>query len=104
MDGYANGAFGPDDAVTREQAVTILYRYAKSKGQNVSAAADLSRYGDAQQISDWALDAMKWAVEEGIVQGRTDSTAAPKGTSTRAETAMLFKRYVETFPSRETEE
>ncbi|MDR2671531.1 MAG: S-layer homology domain-containing protein [Oscillospiraceae bacterium] len=95
VDGYTSGAFGPDDVVTREQTVTILYRYAQSKGRDVSAAADLSRYGDAGQISGWALDAMKWAVAAEIVQGRTAGAVAPKGTSTRAETATLFKRYVD---------
>jgi len=48
-------------------------------------------------ISDWALDAMKWAVAVGIVQGRTATTTVPQGTSTRAEVAMIFKRFVEDF-------
>ena len=50
-----------------------------------------------EKITNWALDAMKWAVAEGIIQGRTDTTIVPQGTSTRAEIAMIFKRYVEDF-------
>ena len=60
--GYGNGTFGPDDLVTREQAVTILYRYTKAKGLDVSESADLSAYSDTGDISDWAMDAMRWAV------------------------------------------
>jgi len=93
--GYGNGIFGLDDPVTREQAVTILYRYAKVKGLDVSASADLSGYSDVGDISDWALDAIKWAVATGIIQGRTETTAVPQGTSTRAEVATIFKRYIE---------
>jgi len=95
--GYSNGKFGWNDPVTREQAVTLLYRYAKAKGMDVSASADLSKFVDANKISDWALDAMKWAVAVGIVQGRPGNKTAPGDTSTRAEVAMIFKRYIEDF-------
>jgi len=92
--GYNNDTFGLNDPVTREQAVTILYRYAKSKDIEVSSSTDLSQYTDVEDISDWALVAMKWAVAEGIIQGRTLTTTAPQGTSTRAELAMIFKRFI----------
>ncbi|MDR0491550.1 MAG: S-layer homology domain-containing protein [Oscillospiraceae bacterium] len=95
--GYDNGTFGWKDPVTREQAVTILFRYAKAKGLDVSASADLSKYIDKDDISDWALDAMKWAVAARIIQGRTSETTVPKATSTRAEVAMIFMRYIEDF-------
>jgi uncharacterized protein YjdB len=95
--GYGNGKFGPDDFVTREQAVAILYRYAKAKGEDVSAAADLSVFVDADKISGWALDAIKWAVTAGIIEGRPGNLAAPQDTSTRAEIAMIFTRYIEGF-------
>ena len=97
VDGYSNGAFGINDPVTREQAVTILYRYAKSKGLDVSASVDLYNYIDMSNISGWALDAMKWAAAEGIIQGRTETSIAPQGTSTRAEVATIFMRYIENF-------
>ena len=53
--------------------------------------------GFADKISDWALDAMKWAVAVGIVQGRPGSKTAPKDSSTRAETAMIFRKYIEDY-------
>jgi hypothetical protein len=48
-------------------------------------------------ISDWALDAMNWAIAAAIIQGRPGNRAAPKDISTRAETAMIFMRYIENF-------
>jgi len=95
--GYGNGTFGWNDPVTREQAVTILFRYAKFKDLDVSASADLSKFTDMDDISDWAQDAMKWAVAVGIVQGRPGNRTAPGDTSNRAEIAMIFKRYIEDF-------
>ena len=95
--GFPGGFFKPDDTITREEAVTILYRYAKYKGLDTSEADDLSKFADMDDISEWALDAMKWAVAVGIIQGRTATTAVPQGTSTRAEVAMIFKSYIEDF-------
>jgi len=97
VNGYSNGSFGLNDPVTREQAVTILYRYAEFKGLDVGESADLSKYTDMKDISDWAQDAMKWAVAAGIIQGRTATTAVPQGTSTRAEVATILERYIEGF-------
>ena len=79
--GYGNGTFGLNDPVTREQAVTILYRYAKSKGLDISASVDLSGYTDMGDISDWALDAMKWAVAEGIIGVTGTAIGGMEGTS-----------------------
>jgi len=97
--GYGNGNFGPGDPITREGALTVLYRYAKTKGLDVSAGAsvDLSQFTDMGEISNWALDAVKWAVAVGIVQGRPDSKVAPVADTTRAEIAMIFKRYLDDF-------
>ncbi|MDR0491600.1 MAG: S-layer homology domain-containing protein [Oscillospiraceae bacterium] len=95
--GYGNGNFGWNDPVTREQAVVLLYRYAQANGLDVSTSADLSKFTDMDDISDWALVAMKWAVAVGIIQGRPGNKAAPQGTSTRAEIAVIFKRYLDEF-------
>ena len=92
--GYSDGNFGPDDAVTREQLIAILYRYAVSKKVDVSARTELLNYSDKYQISDWALSAIEWAVAEGIINGQTDVTIAPKGRATRAEVAAMLKRYL----------
>ena len=95
--GYGNGLYGPEDPVTREQAVVILHRYAQFKGLDVSAADDLAMFVDRGKISAWALDAMKWAVAVGIIEGRSSNKIAPEGSSTRAEIAMIFKRYIDDF-------
>jgi hypothetical protein len=94
VEGYSSGVFGLNDPVTREQTVAILYRYAGMKELDVSATYDLSGYTDTDEISDWALDAIKWAVSKGIIHGRSSTTTAPKDTSTRAEVAAVFNRFV----------
>ena len=95
--GYDSVTFGLNDPVTREQAVAIINRYAKSKELDVSPSDDLTLYTDADDISDWALDAMKWAIATGIIQGRTPTTIAPQGTCTRAEIAMVFMRFITVY-------
>ncbi len=95
VNGYDETRFAPEDKITREQMATIFSRYAKQKGYDVSKAADLSAYTDAGEISDYALDGMKWANAEGLITGRTETTLAPKGNSTRAEVATIIKRFME---------
>ena len=98
VEGYNSTLFGLNDPVTREQTVSLLYRYAMMKGLDVSAVADLASYSDIYEISDWARDAMKWAVGAGIIKGRTTTTTAPKGISTRAEVPAIFRRYLKSLP------
>ena len=97
VNGYGDGIFGVNDKITREQFAVILYRYAEYKGFDVSKTADLSGFSDADKISDWALTAVKWAVAEGLIKGRTAMSIAPDGTANRAEAATLFMRYIEDF-------
>ena len=101
--GYSSEVFGLNDSVTREQVVSILYRYAGFKQKDVSASTDLSGFSDLSDVSEWALSAMKWAVEEKIIQGRTDLAIEPQGTATRAEVATILKRYIENFLDEEGE-
>ncbi|MCL2151988.1 MAG: S-layer homology domain-containing protein [Oscillospiraceae bacterium] len=91
--GYGDGSFGTNDNITREQAVTMLYRYSEVMGLDISAQADLSKYSDASKISDWAQNGMRWAVGAGIVSGRSPTTLAPQGQITRAEVAQLLLNY-----------
>ena len=91
--GYGGGRFGPDDIITREQAVTLLYRYSEKIDRNTSDQADLSKYTDAFQILDWALSAMRWAVGAGIVYGRSPTTLVPQGQMTRAEVVGILQNY-----------
>ncbi|MGI5935309.1 MAG: S-layer homology domain-containing protein [Oscillospiraceae bacterium] len=93
--GYGSGLFGTDDPITREQMAAILYRYASAKGYNVSDSDDLARFTDAPSVSEWALDAMKWAVAKGLVNGTTETTLSPGGTATRAQVATILMRFAE---------
>ena len=97
IEGYSNGNFGINDLVTREQAVVILHRYAKMKELDISVTDDLSGYTDIDTVSDWALEAINWAIAEGIIQGRNAVSIAPKGTSSRAEVATILMRYVKDY-------
>ena len=80
-----------DDAISREQLVTMLYRYAGEP----AASGDLSAYSDVSTISGYAQEAMRWAVGEGILGGMTADTLAPQGQATRAQVAAFFHRFVE---------
>ena len=73
----------------------MLYRYAKLKGYDVSASADISAYTDASSVSGWATDAMRWAVGAGLINGRTATTLAPQGNATRAEVAAILMRFAQ---------
>ena len=94
VNGVSDTEFAPGDDITREQLVTVLYRYAESKGYDVSASADLSGYPDAGQVQDYAQPAMAWAVAEGIVEG-VDGNLNPAGNATRAQIATILMRFCE---------
>ena len=95
--GYADGTFRPNAAVTREQAAAILYRYAQSKGIDVSVGenTNILSYVDVQQASEYAIPALQWAVGAGVLNGKDDSRLAPTGTATRAEIAAIMQRWCE---------
>lgn len=86
-----------DAEITREQLVTILYRYCILKNKLKGQGADLSGYQDADQVGQWARDAMSWAVGAGLLKGTTPTTLDPKGGATRAQVAVILMRYAETF-------
>lgn len=92
--GVSDTAFAPDELVTREQMIAMLYRYAARDGV-LDASGTLAGYTDAGQVSDWALPAMRWAVSSGIMAGMTETTLAPQGSSTRAQAAAFLVRFCE---------
>lgn len=96
VSGYDNGMFGPDDAITREQLATILYRYAQYKGLDVSVGEDTNilSYNDALDISEYAVPAMQWLCGEGIMSG-SDGNLMPMGNATRAQVAAFLHRFCE---------
>ena len=95
--GYADGTFRPNAAVTREQAAAILYRYAQSKGIDVSVGenTNILSYVDVQQASEYAIPALQWAVGAGVLNGKNGGRLAPAGTATRAEIAAIMQRWCE---------
>ncbi len=96
--GYSEERFGPDDAITREQLATILYRHARWEGlvEEKLTVSSLLDYEDAGQISNWAMEAMRWAVGSQMIRGRAQSELVPAGSATRAEIATMFMRYSKT--------
>lgn len=102
MSGYADGRFGPADPVTREQVVTTLYRFADYYGFNMSAAADLSQYGDRGNVSAFAVKPMTWAVGSGVITG-DGGLLNPQGTANRAVCATIITRFVVYYEDEFTE-
>lgn len=95
--GYADsGMFGPADNITREQIATILYRYAKAEGYDVKTSGDLADFPDADKVSGFAQDAMKWVVATGIIKG-DKGKLNPQGNANRAEAATVIKRFCEAY-------
>ena len=92
VNGYEDGTFRPNTAITREQLAAILMNYASYKGENVSARANLSGYTD--QPSSWAKEAMQWAVAEGFISGVTKRELQPQGNATRAQVAAILQRFL----------
>lgn len=93
--GYGNGKFGPEDVITREQMAVILYRYAAFKGQDMTKAADLSKFTDNGEISGYAVPSLGWANAEGLVSGKGSGILDPLGSATRAEAAAILHRFCE---------
>lgn len=82
--------------ITREQLATILYRYAKQKGYDVSKSAALTGFSDADKVSGYAFDAMQWAVAEGLLQG-SNGKLNPQGSATRAQVATILMRFMQKY-------
>lgn len=95
MEGSGGGRFQPEDPITREQMAATLYRYARYQGYDVSARVDLSGYTDVHAVSNWASDAMRWAIGEGLVTGISNRILFldPASNATRAQTATMLQRF-----------
>lgn len=95
VSGYSETQFGPNDNITREQLAVILYHFAAFKGVDVAGRAELEGFSDAAQISEFAEQAFRWAVDAGLISGVDDVTLAAGGTATRAQVASLLMRFCE---------
>ena len=89
--GYGNGTFGPNDPITREQLAVMLWRYSGSP----AATNKELHFNDTDEISGFALEAMRWAVENGILNGYGDGRLGPRGQATRAQAAQMLKNFIE---------
>ena len=92
VNGFDDGTFQPNAAITREQMAAILRNYAQYKGFDTSTSGDLSTYSDAASVSDWAQESVEWMVGSGLLGGYDDNTLRPQGTTTRAEVASVLQR------------
>lgn len=90
INGISNAEFNPNGTITREQAMTILYRYAGS----LESTEKLDTFTDKDDISAFAYSAMCWAVENKIISGVSDTEIAPKQSATRAQLATIIVRYL----------
>ena len=95
--GVINGTsaitFSPDAVITREEMMTMLYRMSDTKTES-DGSSHLDAFADSGEISSFAVDAMDWAVENGLINGLGDGTLAPQGLSTRAQAAKVIHCFI----------
>ena len=84
--GYGNGTFGPNENITREQLAVMLWRCAGSPAANKEL-----HFTDADKAGDYALEALRWAVENGVLSGYCDGRLDPTGLAARAQAAQMLK-------------
>ena len=93
VNGTGDGQFTPNGELTREQIAQMLYNYAGWLGYDTSARGDTSGFSDASSISNWASNAVSWAVGVGLFQGNTENKLMPTDEATRAQVATLLQRF-----------
>ena len=93
MDAGISDGTNMTGAITREQLAAILFRYAKQKGCDVSRSVELNGFADANTVSTYATDAMRWAVANGLIQGSANKLS-PKSTASRAQVATILMRFL----------
>ena len=89
VSGYADGTFRPNSGVTREQLAAMLWRSAGSP-----ASSRVLNFTDADRAGDYALPALRWAVERGVMNGKSGGVLDPQGQATRAQTAQMLKNLI----------
>ena len=90
--GVSEHLFAPGKSLTRQELVTFLYRFAKYMQYDVTKTADLSAYTDLNKVQPYAVDAFKWAVASGVVNGTSATTLSPENTTTRAQICIMVQR------------
>ena len=97
VNGYSETEFAPDANITREQIAAIMHRYAEYKGYDTSIGenANIISYSDYDEISEYAISSVQYAVSIGLIKGKSASTINPKDNVTRAEIATILQRFIE---------
>lgn len=85
----------PEGGITREQLATMLYRYAKICGLDVEATGDMAKFSDSGAVSEYAAEAVKWAIGTGLLSGKGNNCLNPRDGATRAEVATILMRFCE---------
>ena len=96
VNGVTENEFAPDSNITREQIGAIMFRYAQYKGMDAVTLEENLHFADANEISEYAVSAMNWAVGTGLMKGKSATTINPKDNATRAEIAAILQRFIET--------
>ena len=104
VNGISTTLFAPGNNITREQMITIFARYARFKGLETLSLNDLTDYDDRTKVSNYALDAFRWGVGTGIINGTSATTLAPQGTATRAQCAAILHRFIDWKTANEKED
>lgn len=94
VNGIGGGYFDPNGSITREQMASILFRYCGKLGLDTSGRASLAGFPDNGTASDWAVESLQWAVNEGLLAG-SDGKLLPGGNATRAQVATILARFIE---------
>ena len=94
VNGYGNGLFGPIDNVARQDLATLISRYAGVSGIDFVSGLDYAGFADDGDIQGYAADAVKWCVQNGIVNGKPGNIFDPAGEATRAEFAAILNRFL----------
>lgn len=100
VQGVSDSRFAPNVPVTREQMATILYRYANHAGvAGDGGSGSLDGFRDASAVSGYAVQAMGWAVDRGLISGVGDQRLSPGGSATRTQVAAILQRFAENIQS-----
>ena len=95
VNGVTETEFAPDENITREQIAAIMFRYAQYKGVDAVTLEENLHFTDADEISEYAVSAMNWAVGTGLMKGKSTTTINPRDNATRAEIAAILQRFIE---------
>ena len=87
-----NIGFNPDAAITREELASVIYLYAKFKGADITYSSNIKSFDDAGEVSEYAISAMNYCFDKGIINGKSETTINPKDNARRAEIALIIQR------------